>query len=164
MIKLLQSHSLSTGLCRTFGGQAVDAFASSANAPRLYTDATQARFDCYNYCWPYMDSPGYSGFHFAEAIGNANFGRCFCLFDNNSIPSDRPADSVSVTGGSGSGQVTGNGHNSFKCYSNRLYPTPPPTFPPTAPPTPPPTPPPTAPPAPPPTHPPVSIAQPVFAF
>ena len=66
-----------------------------------------------------MNSTGYSGFQFTLASGDANFGKCFCYFNDGRLPDDPPADSVSMTGGSGSGQVTGNGQSGYKCASVR---------------------------------------------
>ena len=85
----------------------VDCVEKATNLPNLYDPDI-----CYDYCLPYMDSPGFAGYQYSNGKGI-----CECHFDNGQLPprgSLPPGSSVNDQGG-GSGPVIGR-HFESQCY------------------------------------------------
>eukprot|EP00571_Detonula_confervacea_P009087 CAMPEP_0172316950 /NCGR_PEP_ID=MMETSP1058-20130122/30102_1 /TAXON_ID=83371 /ORGANISM="Detonula confervacea, Strain CCMP 353" /LENGTH=1231 /DNA_ID=CAMNT_0013031391 /DNA_START=247 /DNA_END=3942 /DNA_ORIENTATION=- len=102
-------------------GEKVD----TVNQDDLYASDAEGPSTCYNFCEPFVNTPGYVGMQWNTVASGTV--RCRCLFDDGDVPTALPAGVRTVTDGTSVGPVVGKsawvpsvGENQY-CYPFKGY-------------------------------------------
>jgi len=97
--------------------------ASGDDVDRVYKDDTYTSdvdgpSTCFNFCSPFVDAPGYVGMMWRDVDKGA---RCICHFDDGYVPTELLAGSVTQTGRTSVGPITGSGDGGHYCFAFKGY-------------------------------------------